>query len=289
MIGNGFDLHHGIASRYSDFGRYVEAVDPTTFSLIHDYLSVDQDFWNCFEERLATFDSDLIIDHANEFLVPYSTEDWSDAYHHDFEYEIEQVVQGLSSKMRGRFAKWIRTLNIPAQGAVPLISCIDPASRFLNFNYTPTLQQLYGVPDANVLHIHGSSLNPDSDIVLGHGWKRSAEEMLSRHIDEETDTRVAGGLRQIDNYFADTFKPTEKIIADNRAFFDGLAGTTKILVLGHSLAEVDAIYFEEIVKRVNPSARWVISYHEEPSRERDSFAQFGVPEPFVEFARLTSL
>ena len=49
IIGNGFDLHHGIPSRYSDFGAYVEAADPAIAQLINDYLFIDENFWNCFE------------------------------------------------------------------------------------------------------------------------------------------------------------------------------------------------------------------------------------------------
>jgi len=30
VIGNGFDLHHGIPSRYSDFGEYIQSVDHST-------------------------------------------------------------------------------------------------------------------------------------------------------------------------------------------------------------------------------------------------------------------
>nr|WP_292620255.1 AbiH family protein [Mesorhizobium sp.] len=47
---------------------------------------------------------------------------------------------------------------------------IDLGAKFLNFNYTPSLQDLYGVPDANILHIHGAARDPDAKLILGHGW-----------------------------------------------------------------------------------------------------------------------
>lgn len=289
VIGNGFDLHHGIPSRYSDFGGYVDRVDQRVFGLIRDYLFVDRDFWNCFEERLATFDSDHVIDYAENFLVSYGAEDWSDAYHHGFEYEIEQIVDGLSRTMRKHFADWIRGLQIPLLGMVPLVNCIDRRAKFLNFNYTPTLQSFYGVPPGQVLHIHGSAVDPDSLIVLGHGWERQADELLSRQVDEDTDTRVAGGYRLIDYYFADTFKPTEKILAQNQAFFDGLGGVTDVFILGHSLADVDALYIAEIVNKVHATARWTISCYKTPEIERERFFGYGVNEALVRFASLCTL
>lgn len=289
IIGNGFDLHHGIPSRYSDFGAYVEAVDPEVARLINDYLFVDENFWNCFEERLATFDSGLVIDHAEQFLMPYSAEDWSDAYHHDFEYEIGEVVRGLSNTMRSRFAEWIRMLPIPVPGAAPIVRCIDLAATFLTFNYTPTLQQLYGVSDDQVLHIHGRAADPDSAIVLGHGWERRTEEMMTPAIDENTDTRVAGGYHLIDGYFADTFKPTAQILAQNHTWFDRLASVSDVWVLGHSLADVDAAYFHEIAHRVASTTRWTVSYHGDDSHARAQIASFGVAANLVTYTPLTSL
>ncbi|WP_192250436.1 bacteriophage abortive infection AbiH family protein [Mesorhizobium silamurunense] len=289
VIGNGFDLHHGIPSRYRDFGRYVEGIDRKVSELIRDYLFVDKDFWNCFEERLATFDSDHVIDYAENFLVSYGAEDWSDADHHNFEYEIEQIVDGLSRTMRKHFADWIRGLPIPLPGTVPLVNCIERRAKFLNFNYTPTLQSLYGVDPGQVLHIHGSAVDPDSLIVLGHGWERQADEMLVRQVDEDTDTRIAGGYRLIDDYFAGTFKPTEKILAQNQAFFDGLVDVSDVFILGHSLADVDALYVAEIANKVPVTARWTISCYKTPETERNRFSGYGVNAELVRFAPLSTL
>lgn len=289
VIGNGFDLHHGIPSRFSDFGRSVAASDPDVVRLIDEYLFVDEDFWSCFEARLATFDADNVIDYAEQFLVSYGAEDWSDAFHHDFEYEIEQVVDGLSRRLHTRFAKWIRSLPIPDAGAVPLVQCVDPAARFLSFNYTPTLQRLYGVPDRNVLHIHGHSSDPDDGIVLGHGWERTAEDMLAREVNEDTDTRVAGGYRLIDEYFADTFKPTEHIVERYRAEFDSLGDVTEVIVLGHSLADVDAPYFREVIARTRASTTWTVSCYLEPSAEMERLEALGVPLHLARFAPLSAM
>jgi len=45
-IGNGFDLHHGVPSRFSDFGRRVAATDPDIVRMIDEYLFGDGDFWS---------------------------------------------------------------------------------------------------------------------------------------------------------------------------------------------------------------------------------------------------
>lgn len=40
---------------------------------------------------------------------------------------------------------------------------------YINFNYTATLENVYGISDASVIHIHGSLRGYTDNPVLGHG------------------------------------------------------------------------------------------------------------------------
>lgn len=60
IVGNGFDLRHGIPSRYLDFGSYLKEVDPETYEMVDRYFVVDDSFWWEFEDRLAELDSDTV-------------------------------------------------------------------------------------------------------------------------------------------------------------------------------------------------------------------------------------
>lgn len=64
IIGNGFDLHHGIASRYTQFASYLERVDEKTFRIAEDYVVPERDLWSNLEERFAEVDVDRIEDYA---------------------------------------------------------------------------------------------------------------------------------------------------------------------------------------------------------------------------------
>jgi hypothetical protein len=76
--------------------------------------------------------------------------------------------------------------------------------RFLTFNYTPTLQRLYGVPESNVLHIHGRANLPDSDLIFGHAWNPQERRSLNDRPDiAEIDTRLMEAHDIIDGYFQD--------------------------------------------------------------------------------------
>lgn len=276
IIGNGFDLHHRIASKYSDFASYLKQVDRHTFDITEDYVVPEEDLWSYLEERLAEVDVDQIEEHANNYLVSYGADDWSDAFHHNYEYEIEQICDAVSGKMRKHFADWVCQIEIPVHAAVPVQS-IDPRALFLNFNYTTTLQRIYSVPDSRVLHIHGSTSDSTADIVLGHGWDRQVSDLRSSFTDEETDVRVAGGFELIDNLLANTFKPTQEILKRNEAFFEGLSSVTEVVVLGHSLAQVDEPYFSAVLNHVHPNAHWTVSFHSNKDATLSAAEVMGIP------------
>src|ERR1035441_4739874 len=172
IVGNGFDLHHGLRSAYKHFGEFVKANDSTLYGFIEDYFAVDTEFWSEFEARLADFDAATLIEHASNFLVPYSAEEWKDSFHHDYSFEIEQVVEGLSGRLKSNFAKWIRQLVTPDPTAIPDKLRLDTNATFLNFNYTPSLTGLYGIAPSQVIHIHGSVADPDDDLILGRSEER---------------------------------------------------------------------------------------------------------------------
>jgi hypothetical protein len=257
---------------------------------VERYFDVDGDFWAEFEERLASFDSDTLTNDASDFLVSYAAEDWSDAYHHDYQFEISQAVEAISATLRSRFAEWIRQLPIQAPPAIagtwlPVVS----SATFLSFNYTPSLQQLYGVPDANILHIHGAAGDPDAQLVLGHGWKPVANLDPYRLAGdpEEADMRVVEGQRIIDSYFGDTFKPTAQIILDNGAFFAGLSQVDRIFVMGHSVSEVDHPYFRAVIHNIDADrVRWKISYFGDLASIRGRVEELGIAPHLVEYVLL---
>ncbi len=248
----------------------------------------ERDLWSYLEERLAEVDVDQIEDYASNFLVSYGADDWSDAYHHDYEYEIERICAAISSKLRSHFADWVRQIVIPPRTVSP-VRCIDAKSLFLNFNYTSTLQRLYGVPDSRILQIHGSALDPATDIILGHGWDRQASDLRSRFTDEDTDVRVAGGFQLIDDLLASTFKPTKEILKLNSSFFERLRSVTRIYVLGHSLAQVDEPYFSSVLSNVNPNAQWIVSFHRDGAETWSAANSIGIPASKIRVEQLINL
>lgn len=280
VIGNGFDLWHGIPSRYADFRQYVRQQDRDLFDAIDRYLPADEE-WNDLEAALAEIDVDSIIDDLGHFMPSYGADDWSDSGHHDFQYEVEQVVQRLSTELRTRFAEWIRSLEIPTPDtAVKRLNRIDASAAFLTFNYTSTLASLYAVPSSHVLHIHGEASMQDSELILGHAWNPAQRRSLNDRPDiEDIDTRLMEAHGILDDYFSKTFKPSERLIGEHQAFFGQLGAIEAVHVLGHSLAEVDALYIQALLRMPSvAAAHWHVVCRSEQERQakRDRLISLGV-------------
>lgn len=268
VIGNGFDLWHGIPSSYKEFKSFVREHDRDLFDAVENYLPAEED-WSDLEFALASIDVDSIIEDLGHFMVSYAADDWSDAYHHDFQYEVERAVERLSVMLRSQFGKWIRQLAIPTRSSAgKRLQSIDANSIFLTFNYTATLRERYGVPDAHVLHIHGCADLDDSDLILGHTWNPQTRRSLNDREDiEEIDTRLMEANHILDDYFSATFKPSEQLIQRNRQFFDRLLDIQEVCVLGHSLSDVDAQYFKALLAVPSiSSARWSIACRSDSDR-----------------------
>jgi hypothetical protein len=65
-----------------------------------------------------------------------------------------------------------------------------------------------------------------------------------------------------------------------RGFFSSLAGVEKIIVLGHSLSEVDIKYFQKLKVMTEGNVEWRVSYYGEYEKEQHmrTLLELGVPK-----------
>lgn len=258
LIGNGFDLFHGLPTSYADFKEFVFDRAPHIYRAAERYLDVREN-WSDLEASLATFDTDGVIQDLEHFAPSYGADDWSDSGHHDFQYEVGKVIAALSEEMRDALAAWIRAL--PAYTVQPRLGSLPEEAHYLSFNYTDTLERAYGVPAARVVHIHGQASVEGSELVLGHAWAEEQRTLLSFDVhSQEQDPRQMEVNQLLDEYFNDTFKPSQWIIQQLRPEFMRLTGVTEVVILGHSLGEVDWPYLRELLLLDNIRvASWTVA------------------------------
>lgn len=256
IIGNGFDLYHGLPTSYGHFHDYVKKHDNELTELIDKYyLPKKLDFWNDFEENLGNFDDDLLREYCQKYLEDYGCDNWRDAFHHDYQYELDRIIDRITLGLRECFCNWLSQISF--DGLEKKIIPIERNAYYLTFNYTCTLEKIYDIPAQNILHIHGTFKAHDNDrIVYGHGGH---PYIVEKDID---DPRIAEGEEIIKDYFAKTKKPVMQIIHKYQKFFyKMITNVTNITIIGHSMNEIDYPYFKRIGNSIKERTDWTYYYH----------------------------
>jgi hypothetical protein len=273
IIGNGFDIYHGIRSSLSDFRSFVEARDSSVWDACENFLPADEK-WSDLEAALGMIDTDYILEQHEHFLVSYGATDWGDSCNHDYEWAVNQISENLSTKLLYLLTKWVSRLKIPNRNEFDEILTIKKDSLFLSFNYTETLMKIYNVDRNNIFFPHGFIGDPKTDLVLGHAWVPSKK--MVEFADENTDIRVVGAWDILDKYFELTFKPSSAIINDNLEYFNLLNAVEEVFVLGHSLGQVDHPYLFKIISSITSHAFWKISYFGDPEPINQELERLGI-------------
>jgi len=154
IIGNGFDLMHGVKSSYYSFRDTLGKNNSLRFAL-ETYLNVE-DLWADFEDALAHIDRDAMFGVVDMWLDDFDAYN-PDAQAADFFAAVDTATgpsQTITQDLPRRFRMWVESLKVPDLSFRPLIDVISN-SKTLNFNYTEFIEDLYGVDKENICYIHG--------------------------------------------------------------------------------------------------------------------------------------
>lgn len=223
VIGNGFDIAHNIPVRYTYFRDYVKNKNTLdTFSFMEELFDLDQD-WNNFEAALAK---------------PKELGKTID----DLEYGVH-----VRNEIKKLFEGWILETDAEVMSK-DKTARFDDSSIFFTFNYTSTLETLYGVDLKRICHIHGFVVDKyfftnesNYDLVFGHGEKskHDLDISLKAHLYKDTEG---------------CFYRSKKFLEDSSYYID------KIVVIGFSYSLIDIYYFQKM-KEMMPTAKWYCGYH----------------------------
>lgn len=283
VIGNGFDLHHGVKSSYHCYMEWLKENHKDDYQKIIDFYgnkAKEYEWWNEFETNLGYFD------------IREKVENWAflnqpnDKQLEDMKIDVmrgawdaQAEIGGIMSILKDSFHEWIDSLK-PALSANKIV--IDSQNAyFINFNYSLTLENVYNVPSAQILHIHGC-LN-DDEYIIGHGRtyeevKEDAEPYIPP-FDSNKDAPSEYGLDAIDdeitehtkteavNKTMEAAKQIDKIIEKNRSIFDQLSEVNKVCIYGLSFSSVDEPYLNHIISSVAPKAEFEASYYSLSDKE----------------------
>lgn len=245
ILGNGFDLAHGLQTKYSDFRDYIWNNNREFYEQLTKYIFED-DLWNDFENALGSFDDGEIKEMSKAAYLNY------DDNYYNYDRAISDELE-FSTKISEYLLEWVKSIDIKTKPAVSR-KIINNDNIFINFNYTDTLEKVYDIVNNNILYIHGRALSNERLIIGHHNVFAYAGKQPILLTYQEMDEWIEYQMNmsweesekenQIGRYFVDTYKDTDQIIARNKGFFD-------------------FSYFQKIRESVSEDCVWNITYHSE--------------------------
>jgi len=256
IVGNGFDLHHGLKTSYADFRDNYAKKSPYLWDLLSVIYGevIYNDMWWCdFEEMLGVVDYGHLMNSRNGTPLGFM--------------KARNLLKGSLPPLFGSWIKKIRCNDEPDNSLE-----IETDSMFFSFNYTLLLEKVYGVMEENVWHIHNSVKRPD-DIIVGHDSdyrdlfvqmnnykENNPEEIFRIDFAQMINEEVAKGAKNV----------KERIAQNEDRFYDQYSSIKHFVVMGFSLNDIDLPYIEEMIKANNniSDADWLLYYHQNGEGER---------------------
>ncbi len=256
ILGNGFDLLHNLPTSYQDFYKWLKMMKQNDFinkmeELFPCKSERNIQLWNDFEIALGKYDLHSIY----ERYTPKPT----GGYIKDMELYARQAIEPVINKIQTLIFEWAKSISL--DGARPMKE-LPSNARYLTFNYTLTLENVYHVPQMQILHIH-NSIDKEKVIVGNDVWQNRwiTENRKLQYEEEQSQKELIDVLNTL-------YKNPEEIIRSNQNFFSCLKDIKYVVVLGHSLSSIDMPYFREIRNRISPNSHWYISKHSPQDDER---------------------
>ena len=251
IIGNGFDLAHGIKSSYWNFREWLVLNKYNLVGMMDIFFSNHRDVWSSIEQALGEYDEGSILDYCRpdeEFDYEHSLS--SSARVEDSPMAIFRPVL---EEFRQAFRDWVNSIEI---SGIEKVYKLNTDSRYLSFNYTDTLETEYGIAQNKITHIHGSRLN-DEEYIIGHNNNRNPSSVW----DDDGLTFEQQAYENIIVWMNEFTKQYNRNIANHSSFFDSLYDIKQIIVIGHSMSKVDWPYFREIIKNIGKEIPWIVYCH----------------------------
>ncbi|EJR11811.1 bacteriophage abortive infection AbiH family protein [Bacillus cereus] len=289
IVGNGFDLGHGLRTRYWNFRCYLEEYQGDFLRDFEEkyYLwgkGLQTYLWNDLECNLANIDDGVLIEQmlqSTDLGLESGNIGIEDTLNHYFKVKFKYIEE-LTIYLK----EWIEVVNLELDGINRRTSLINENHQdiFINFNYTTTLEDIYNISRSNVLHIHGV-VDSDDELVLGHSNSSRIDYFNENYKDYQNkfDEQRAPIYKVLTDYCSKTYKDVNNYIDQLISLnFDAVE---RVIIIGHSLGDVDLPYFKEVKERVNENTEWHVYYYSENDIEnfRDKLTQIGIIEQYIKF------
>lgn len=277
ILGNGFDLAHNLPTQYSCFRNYllshsIQSKEDRDNMIIPKQMGPQ--IWLTKEDEIkpsppTEFYADVVRWLVDDAAGKRHRMDWCDFESYLGKLRFEEVLQHWTyvdddnsaynslreavDSIKGFVSNWINTIELSTARPREKYKDVIDAERdyAITFNYTETLEVLYGMKQDHVCHIHGKR---ETDPKLAEKKKNLPIGDNNCEIIVGTKERKKGENK--DRYTAlrgSLVKDTKYHEEDHKDFFDLICDyqVNDIYSIGFSFSEVDNPYIETIISLYN--------------------------------------
>ncbi len=307
ICGNGFDQHHRLPTNYTDYCMFLKLSYPKILRDMgfSDYfvgssstLDCPSDrFWTDVEKHL-TYDFIGHLDNALEEYRPNMMDE--DPDYDEVAVRAEDGLGMLKDFTGEPFYEWL--LSIPVHNAIKSSAFVlSPDDYYVTFNYTDTLEIVYGIPRDHILHIHGSihdvsltNANFVSDearmrvhdgdvhkvIQFGNPFEseQKVHEALRKHYQDSEDwylvqsafVKLAKTCGAMSKNLKSNYNTLQNFLKDKNV--------TEISIMGHSFLGVDKAYYDDIWVKQFQCVPWTFYWYskEDFDKIQEAKSAFGL-------------
>lgn len=214
IIGNGFDLGHGLPTSFDAFIRSNPFVFPQKYAIFRGgdgtWEKVEELYGNRLRQILAERSRHDVTEVVEEIISGYGLNEYGEVDYYNYlsdafegEYHNILFLVELLTEFEHDFQKYLceKCGDDILRKTTPFTNIhrlLNSSSRIISFNYTNTIETVYGV--SCVDHIHGSV---DNSIAIGTGTLDAAKKTL---VDDQYPTidkfgRDKYGLQEMMGYY----------------------------------------------------------------------------------------
>mgnify|MGYP004524849509 FL=1 len=268
IIGNGFDLQHGLHTSYWDYRCFLCENYPETLRDFESFPTINKDkkeLWSDVEKGLK-IDYDAIVSICRDICYCSDTKSYN-------YIGCELPYQWIMDFTGKHFVEWLSSQDceVGKKFTIPLDGV------YVTFNYTDTLERVYGIADNHIFHIHGQLskidlfANPLIRKEIQFGTSNQNAEDIQNFLESSYKNHDSYQfiLKNVINQISRYAKHSSKTIDYNefklQSFISQYA-IDNVIIMGHSINGTDQRYYDEILIPKLRDKPWTVFCHNETDR-----------------------
>ena len=258
FIGNGFDLFHGLKTKFIHFYSWLNLEDEEHEQFVMDMENIFSQsgvhgnlLWTDFEKALGRCD-------IQNVHTAYAGKEDTIIYDTDFQQRAGRYVHSVFDKIPIYLKEWAMQIDTKS---IKQKLILGKSSQYLTFNYTHILEDVYQIAPSQIWHVHGD-VKGNSPLITGHN------NGYHKYYDEIGSDNIRKSYEAISEEVQSLYKPVDNIIKMSKDYFCTLNHINKVIVFGHSLSVIDMPYFKQVVYNVQDDTRWFFVVHDDNAKNR---------------------